>query len=122
MGFYEGRIQRKMPVTLTAYGDTGSGYPLFPRTAPQEIKKVGGLFIQVKPSRKYPAEVMPGDSGSALLINENGENKIAGVAAWKKPGIFGSTGYFVHPQHFQDWAFDVLDGLVGPNYTLPDFD
>ena len=118
MPFYSGELTKNQIISMVAYGDTGNGYPLYPRWGLQKIKKISDTFIKVKHSKEYPAELMPGDSGSPLVVSIGKQRFLAGIAAWKKPKIFGGAGYFINPLNFVEWAQDVLDNKITPNLTL----
>lgn len=58
-----------------------------------------------------------GDSGSPVLIEQNGRWLVAGLAAWKyvpgdarqfRPGFYGQVGYNVRLSHYLGW----IDGVV----------
>lgn len=117
MSLYFGKLTKDKIISLVAYGDTGNGYALYPRWGLQKIKKISGDFIKVKHSKQYPAEIMPGDSGSPLVVTESDQHFLAGIAAWKKPGIFGGAGYFINPENFVDWAQQVIDTQIEPNLS-----
>ena len=119
MALYSGKLEKKQIIQLAAYGDTGNGYGgLDPRWGEQQIRKVGKTFIKIKHSKKYPAEVMPGDSGSPLIVTIEGQKFLAGVASWKKPGILGGAGYFISPENFVSWTQDVIDQVMIPNLVF----
>lgn len=117
MPLYFGVLHKNQLISLAGYGDTGNGYPLYPRWGLQKIRSISDTFIKIKHSKEYPAEIMSGDSGSPLIVTENEQHFLAGVAVWKKPGFFGGAAYFVNPENFVDWATDVIQGKVEANLS-----
>lgn len=115
MPLFTGELKKHQVISMAAYGDTGNGYPLYPRWGLQKIKKVSKTFIKVKHSKEYPAEIMSGDSGLPLIVTIDEQRFLAGIAAWKKPGIFGGAGYFIAPENFVEWAMTVIDNQVEAN-------
>lgn len=136
LALYRGRDEAGKPMQLIGMGASGNGERGQPPDAPHRtaLRRAFNVvstadarwlaYVFDAGAAAHPLEGMSGngDSGGPVLIEEDGEWKLAGLTSWAgatgkigewKPGRYGSTAYAVRVSRYLDWIGQVLASQGG---------
>lgn len=127
-----------MEVTIYGKGKTGNGVngqnPGGPhrtalRRASNTITRVEGQWLIYRfdgdsSAHQHEGMLGNGDSGGPVLIRENGNWLLVGLASWKywegdmehfKAGFYGQDSYQLRISHYSDWIDSVTSSRINPS-------
>ncbi|RAP56237.1 trypsin-like serine protease [Oleiagrimonas sp. MCCC 1A03011] len=125
MPLYRGSAEKGKKVEIVGKGATGNGltgikakasHRTVLRRAYNMVTGADGRWLWYTfdaPPAALPLEGISGsgDSGGPLILNVHGENELAGLTSWIKPGgdhglktgFYGEVSYDVRISHYADW-------------------